>query len=210
MLPAGSESILSGTAGYRINSPLLFTFLQKLPEEGYYHCLDLAPANLALLDYFAQFHCKLYLPNCAGELLGMDTEQLDTPQKRRALIAGLLHLEGYRCAGLDIILLWDLINYLPAPVLSDLIDYLREYTGRQTIIHGYVYTRQSMPASPATFRFTTEEAIDVMQTSQAMSKCPAYYQEVLHRLLKPFVVQRSILLSSGLQEYLFHLPPRHT
>jgi len=210
MLQAGSQTTTTQAAGYRINSPLLFEYLRRLPEDGYYQFLDVTAATPGLLDFFAQFHCRLYLPGCVDELWHMDAEQLDTQDKVRTALANSLVLDGRSTAQLDVILLWDLINYMQKPILTSLIDYLLSYSARTTIIHSYIYTRHSMPAAPARYQFTADNGVYVEQQTANVLDSPAYYQEVLHKLIKPFVVQRSILLSNGLQEYIFHLPRRRS
>lgn len=192
-------------AGYRMNSPLLFQLLQSLAEEGYYQFLDITPATPGLLDYFSQYHCKLYLPGCINELWRMTAEELDTPHKLNRALVGSLGLYRNNKAKLDVILLWDLPNYLDKQILSGLIEYLLPHTANTVYLHCYIYTRQEMPASPGRYQFTPENKMWVEHPSEQMIACPAYYQEVLHKLLHPFVVHRSILLSNGLQEYILKI-----
>ena len=56
---------------YQLKSPLLFGALQSLDPETRVQVLDLAPANAALLDYFSQFHCKLYLPPLMLQIIAL-------------------------------------------------------------------------------------------------------------------------------------------
>ncbi len=206
MSQASANPLITPAAGYRMNSPLLFDYLRHLPEDGYYQFLDVTTASPGLLDFFARFHCRLYLPGCVDELWRMHTGELDTPEKVYSALSKTVLLEGERPAKLDVILLWDLINYLQKPILSSLIEYLLATSTPDTVIHSYVYTRQSMPAAPGRYQFTLDNDILAQTRTTQTIACPAYYQEVLHKLINPFVVQRSILLSSGLQEYIFHLP----
>lgn len=189
-------------AGYSMNSPLLFKFLEQLPEDGRYEFLDSTPANQGQLDFFHRFHCKLYLPGCHHQLCELNSEVLDTPTKRHRALVKTLGLYKNSKAALDMILLWDLPNYLDKPILSALVEFLLPHLKRQTVMHCYIHTRQSMPAQAGNFRFQNDK-IDV-EYPTGQSACPAYYQEVLHKLMKPFTVQRSILLSNGLQEYILH------
>ena len=212
MSQASSRSIQDSTAGYRLNSPLLFETLSKLPEEGYFQFLDLAPATPGLLHFFSQFHCRLYLPGCADDLwqLEIDPDELDATGKISETIASCLPLKNREPAQLDVILLWDILNYLPKPVLTGLIDYLLQFSKKSTVVHSYIHTRQSMPRTPGCYQFTADKGIHVEQNSDHLIASPAYYQEALHRLLRPFVVQRSILLANGLQEYVFYVPDTRT
>lgn len=194
-------------AGYRMNSPLLFELLQGLSEEGCHQFLDIMPATPGVLDFFSQYHCKLYLPGCVNELWNLRADVLDTSNKLNRAFVNALGLYRNNKAKLDVMLLWDLPNFLDKPILSGLIEYLLPHTNNMTRLHCYVYTRQSMPASPGRYQFAPERKIWVEHQTEQTISCPAYYQEVLHKLLFPFVVQRSILLSNGMQEYVLKIKP---
>lgn len=187
--------------GYLMNSPLLFEMLQDLQQAGYYQLLDVMPATPGLLEAFSDQHCKLFLPGCMPELIRMRTSEDDTAQKLQRALRQALGLDGIHNTRLDMLLLWDLPNYLSKPVLSGLIEYLLAHTHHRARLHCYIYTRQLMPASPGVYQFVTGEKIWVEEQSAQTLPSPTYYQEALHKLLAPFVVERSILLSNGLQEY---------
>lgn len=193
-----------------MNSPLLFEALENLSQTGYFQLLDIMPANPSLLDVLSEHHCKLFLPGCIKQLMCLRTSELDTPQK----LQRALHKEFgfYRDiqVKLDLLLLWDLPNYLPNPVLSALIEYLLPYTNSNARLHCYIYTGQEMPDVPASYQLAASQKIWIEPQSERTTSAPVLYQEALHKLLTPFVVQRSILLSNGLQEYVLRKNPLNT
>lgn len=199
------QAILSGNssgARYLMNSPLLFRLLASYSVEQYYQILDLIPANRNTIDYFSCLHCKLYLPGCHSLLRTMSLETLDTEHKQNRALIKMLGLKKQDKARLDLILLWDLPNYLDGKMLRVFIDYILPHCSEETRVHTYVHTREQMPDTPAMFSLHADEKISVQQNSSVKTSSPMFYQESLQKTLSPFVVERGMLLSNGLQEYL--------
>ncbi len=189
-------------ARYQMNSPLLFGALQALSPDSSIGLLDLAPANASLLDYFAEYYCKLYLPGCRDELLSLDTG-IDSGQPPLAVtMASLLPLRQAQGRPLDLVLLWDLPNYLDQSVLSALISYLATHSSRDTVLHTYVHTRQTMPDAPGDYRLTVEQKVKVEISTAWNTGSPGFYLELINKVFTPFRVDRGMLLANGLQEYI--------
>lgn len=197
--PAGQET------RYRLNSPLLFGVLKAWDPEAHINILDLTPAYPVLLDYFSNYHCRMHLPGCRDELLSLlvqdDQDREILPKKFNQL----LPLHNTSSTSLNLILLWDLPNYLDKVLLSALVDYLKPYLDKHCVLHTYIHTRQRMPAQPANFRLTLEHNILVETSADWNTSSPMYYQELLHKVLSPFHVDRGMLLANGLQEYVMRI-----
>lgn len=191
-----------------MNSPLLFDVLESLSQTGYFQLLDIMPANTSLLDVLSSHHCKLFLPGCIKALMRLRTSEHDTPQKLQRALCQAFGFNRDTHVKLDLLLLWDLPNYLPNTILSALIEYLLPYTNNDARLHCYIYTGQEMPDTPASYQFAARQKIWIELQSERTTSAPVHYQEALHKLLAPFVVQRSILLSNGLQEYVLRKKSR--
>ena len=191
--PAGQET------HYRLNSPLLFGALQSLDPEARLGILDLAPANGQLLAYFSTQHCKFILPGCRDALLALRSTGVEGQPPLAEVIAR--HLPLLQQETLDVILLWDLPNYLDKAVLSALIAHLVPHVHERSVLHLYLHTRQVMPAHPGEFRLGNDAVVLVELAAPWTATSPMYYQESLHRLVAPFRIERGMLLANGLQEY---------
>ena len=188
--------------GFEINSPILFELLNSLPQENYYEILDVLPARQAIVDSFSDFHCKLFLPGCMNELYAMTVDQYDTENKiHRALVKQFGFYKKQR-ASLNVILLWDLPNYLDKQVMTGLVEYLSEHVHEQVKLHFYIHTKQQMPSSPGVYSVLPGGKVCLENSDDTTIKCPRYYKESLQTLFQPFKVKRSMQLSSGLQEYI--------
>ena len=192
-------------ARYQMNSPLLFGTLQKLEPDAHVELLDLAPANASLLDYFSTYYCRLHLPGCRVELLTLRAVTDDDQPPLSAVLPGLLPMPPGERQPLDMVLLWDLPNYLDKPVLAALIAYLLPYCARHTVLHTYIHTRQTMPDAPGEYRLTAEQKVKVEMSTTWNTSSPAYYLELINKVFAPFSVDRGMLLANGLQEYILRL-----
>jgi hypothetical protein len=187
---------------YAMNSPLLFGVLQALDPESRAEVLDLAPANAELLDYFAAYRCKLHLPGCRDALLKHRIAEDATEYSLSAVFNSLVPFADDDNNSLDLILLWDLPNYLDKRILSAFVDYLMPRLDHASVLHTYIHTRQNMPEYPGEFRLTQNDSIMVDMPAAWSAHSPMYYQELLHKVFAPFRVIRGMLLANGLQEYI--------
>lgn len=190
---------------YLLNSPLLFGVLTALDPESRVDILDLAPVNRELLDYFSSYHCKLLLPACRDSLLKLQLEEDQDEQILPRIMNKLMPRPDSNVKPLDLILLWDLPNYLDKQVLAGLMHHLTPWIDSHSVLHTYIHTRQNMPVQPADYRLTQENKLQVTISSDWHADSPMYYQELLHKALKPFRVERGVLLANGLQEYILRI-----
>jgi|GEM_PF-2436148 len=192
---------VSWEAGFTMRSPILSDLLNSLSSEEYLEVLDIIPANQGVIDAFSGLNCKLHLPGCLAGLSEITTQKYDTPTKLHRAFTRLFGFYKRQRASLNVILLWDLPNYLEKPVMSALINYLSEHLHDSARLHFYIHTKHLIPASPG--RYTIEPGGEVFSqnSDDKMVESPLYFQEALQTLMQPFMVKRSMLLSGGLQEY---------
>jgi hypothetical protein len=187
---------------YSFKSPLLFGVLQALDPETRIEVLDLASANTDSIDFFSRYHCKLYLPGCRTELLRHENTDDTTMESWSHRFENCLSWPSHSHPSLDLILLWDLPNYLDKHVLADFIKYLGPYCTQHTLLHTFIHTRQTMPVTPGDYRLMSDLTVLAELNSSWNATSPMYYQELLHKIFAPFRVDRGMLLANGLQEYI--------
>ena len=199
------EQQFNQESGLEVNSPILFELLNIFQQENYYEILDVFPASQSIVDSFSDFHCKLYLPGCGNELYAMKSDQYDTPNKlHRAFVTQFGFYKKHR-SSLNVILLWDLPNYLDKQIMTALVDYLIDHVNEEVKLHFYIHTRQQMPSSPGVYSILPGAKVWLENNAESTIKSPLYFQESLQTLFQPFKVIRSMQLSSGLQEYILGL-----
>ena len=191
--------------GHAIRSPILFDLLSKLSKDEQHEILDLLPANKELIDSFSSYYCKLYLPGCQQELSEMTSEKYDTATKLHRAFTKSIGLYKKHSSSLNVIFLWDLPNYMDKQVMKGLIEYLSQHMHEKVKLHFYIHTKYQMPASPGIYSIMSENKIRLKNGSDSSVKSPLYFQESLQKMMYPFKVKRSMLLSGGLQEYILEL-----
>ena len=189
-------------AGRVIKSPLLSDLFGNFSEDKYFQLLDMQPVCGQFIEHFSALHCKLYLPGCSESLLLLKADNLDTDTKLNRAFVKNLGLKKQSKAFLSLILLWDLPNYLDANLLHALIQYLLPHCTDDVKLHAYIHTRGQMPSEPGIYQLQSDGKIAITRKGNQTCESPMYYQETLQKTLSPFLVQRSILLSGGMQEYL--------
>ncbi|VAW96475.1 hypothetical protein MNBD_GAMMA21-1028 [hydrothermal vent metagenome] len=202
LISSVAEHLAPQQSGYAMNSPLLFGLLDGYSEDTYYEILDVNPANQFQLDYFSRVHCKLYLPGSGQQLLAMNPDEYDTQTKINRALVKNLQLYKNKKTHLNLIMLWDLPNYLDTRLLNELVQFLMPHAQDDVMLHIYIQTRESMPGLPGHYTFQGDNKIWVENNSTNSIPCPMYYKDALQKILSPFVVQKGVLLSNGLQEYL--------
>ena len=191
--------------GYAISSPILFDLLNGMSKEEHHEILDILPASQGVIDSFSDFCCKLYLTGCLQELRGMTSDTYDTTNKLHRAFNRTLGFYKKRRAFLNVIFLWDLPNYMDKQVMKGLIEYLSHHMHKKVKLHFYIHIKQQMPASPGVYSIMPEGKVWLENSSDATVKSPLYFQDALQTLFHPFKVKRSMLLSSGMQEYILEL-----
>lgn len=189
-----------------LNSPLLFDLLNKIPTDKKHTILDISNANSDSIDFFNDYTCKLFITNSITEIHKLSPDSINTQHKwHRALVKSMGFYKKDK-AELDIILLWGLANYLPPDQLKQLIEYLLPQCSERTYLHAYIFNSEKMTDSPSNYRIKNNNKIGVYpQNTEKEITCPMYHLSDLQQHLSPFKLEHSVMLSSGIQEYLFQL-----
>jgi hypothetical protein len=180
----------------------LKSLIEYLEDEHHYGVLDLGPAVGANVDFFSKFSCQLYV---ADVLRTLESKHLDPTQEDvdwDGLFQTLLPYEDD--SRFDLILAWDILNYLTKPQIEALMRRISRFCSSNSILFAMIITRREMPARPQTFQIVSSERL-LYKTSggSSIKPCPAYREPDLLRLMPPFKIKNTYLLRNGIQEYLF-------
>lgn len=189
-------------------SPCLKLLFDRLQSGGRHLILDLGPAVGENVQFFAQLSCKLFIADLYESLFAPATRQPDSHRTFRKLLkTDLPSTDGQ---AVDLILAWDLLNYLEPEYLRVLAEALASYCHRGTQLFAMVATHKEMPAKPTVFRIRDYEHLIFRPDEQWRRPSPRYTEPDLVRGLPDFEVDVSFLLRNGLQEYLLNYRPSNT
>jgi hypothetical protein len=183
------------------NSPSFDLLTRNMSADRKYQILDLGPARTETLEFFSQFSCKLFVADALDPLARLggveDEEQVGIAYRLRDLFP---YADGER---FDLIMSWDILNYLDRPIFRKVMEYLACFTHSGTYLHAFVSSLRHMPANPSRYRLIEGNRMLREIPDPSQRACPQYPQRELERLMPQFAVEHSVLLKSGIQEYLF-------
>jgi len=178
--------------------------LRGLPRDRRHSVLDLGPASNGNVTFFAEHSCRLYIADLFQTLRqrgGLPPEQAAAFD--RELTASLPE------DSFDLIICWDLLNYLSGPQMEILGRHLAARSHPGSRMFALVAPHGEIPDVPQRFEIVSAETVRYITRSTARRPAPAYREPELNRWIAPFAVESSYLLRHGMQEYiLVHSSPQ--
>jgi len=197
--PAAAAKTSSTPEG--LSAPLFNSLMQRLQTGGRWVVLDLGAAHSATIRALGRFRCRLEIVELAD---GLDALNGETDARRiRQHADALLPRRGEPT---DVVLCWDLINYLNQPALTAVMECIALRCKRGALAHGLVYySAKTMPERPSTFLPIDDQRIVQQLRPGRERPAPRYTPEDLARCMPRYTVERGRLLRNGMQEFLFKL-----
>jgi len=185
-----------------LHAPLFHSLIQRLQSGGRWVVLDLGAVHSATIRELSKFRCRLEFVELAD---GLDSLNGEIDPRRIRQCADAL-LPARRTETTDIVLCWDLINYLNQPALTAVMECIALRCKRGALAHGLVYySAKSMPQRPSTFIPVDDHHIIQHLNPGIERPAPRYSPEDLARCMPRYSVERGRLLRNGMQEFLFKL-----
>ena len=199
MLKPSQQSPSSGWPVFR--SLGLGALLQQLEEGRLYSILDLGPARAGNLDFWAPTARRISFEDyyCTWAAKGFVK-----PEEGGSYFPLLAKLLSFReDARFDIVLAWDIFNYLDHDHVCALVEYIGRSCPPGAILMALVSSAAMIPARPTVFRIRDREHLSYENSSPIMRPSPRYQPRDIARMIPGFQVMHSFLLRHGIQEYLF-------
>jgi len=171
--------------------------LRGLPPGRRHSVLDLGPASSGNVSFFSGYGCRLYIADLFHTLRqrgGLPPEQSVAFERE---LASTLP-EG--C--FDLILCWDLLNYLSSGQMEILGRNLAQRSRPGSRIFALIAPHGDIPELPQRFEILSEDEVRYRPQSPARRPTPGHREPELNRRVAPFVVESSYLLRHGMQEYI--------
>ncbi|HVS13065.1 MAG TPA: methyltransferase domain-containing protein [Thermoanaerobaculia bacterium] len=202
----------------------LGALLQWLAGRSHPRVVDLGSAHGDNLALFSRYGCRLDFldlypqlretahPNPASErertrqlvarTLGLDP---GTPEgSSDPTPAPARHAEA--AGAIDVLLVWDLLNYLSVPQIEGLYRALRPLCDTGTRAFLMLAHAPTLPLQPRRLRIAAADKLIWDQQAPSVRPCPQYSEHQLHKLFPDFAVERSFLMRHGVREYLLAIP----
>lgn len=198
---------LHGVAPDTLKAPLFSRLVEGFRDDTRPVILDLGAPRAGTVSFFNNFRCRLDIADLGRRLDVLNSE------KDKAELAKLCEsaLPARHDEDTDLVLCWDLLNYLERPALSALMGRIATRARTGTLVHALiVYASSRMPVRPGVYSpepdpIGTSTRLRFLPGAQEERDAPRYSPETLGRCLSGYHLERAMLLGNGMQEFLYRL-----
>jgi hypothetical protein len=196
----GRAASLPAAEAVPVNAPLFRRLVESLSEERRSVVLDLGPVRSETVALLTPYRCRLDIADLADGLPALDQEPDPALLRERAEAL----LPPARKEPVDIVLCWDLLNYLQRPAITALMTCLSARMRPGAFAHLLiVYSGTTMPARPSRFAPLPDGRLIETATTGDRRSAPRYSPEDLGKCLRGLRSESATLLRNGMQEFLF-------
>lgn len=166
--------------------------------------LDLGPARAANLDFFSRYGGHLTVADFYSGLrtarASTMSEDVDDDRKIKAF-AELLPFD--KKARFDLVLAWDLLNYLTPQEQHLLMTCLEPFCLAGTTILAFVSMQKEMPPAPSAYSIRDADTLSYEEREGRARPCPRYLEGDLLKRMQGLTVENRYQLRNGMLEYVF-------
>ncbi len=193
---------LDGSTGPTVSthhSLALKHVLRRFRAVGGTRILDLGPAIGRNVQYLGRFAPKIHIADLYGTLRGLKSRRGPDRSRFEKILDSDLPEPGGR--PFDLILAWDLLNYLERPHLTQLGEHLGKLCRRESLLFALIANQKQISDTPTRFLIIDADTLRYETGSRSTRIAPQYKEPDLDRLMPAFEVETSYLLRNGMQEY---------
>lgn len=162
--------------------------------------LDLGEAQPDSFNFYSEHACYLTISDCIQQLIHLRWPEEDNPnQVLTEKIEAIIPSANIQY---DLILAWDSFNYIHPKILAFLHNHLLQFCTKKTIIHGFSFTSEFHPKEPGIFKILEANKIQHSVTSAETIRHSPLTPLTINKVMPNFKFARSVLMRSGLQEFM--------
>lgn len=166
-------------------------------SEGRHSILDLGYSDSKNIRFYSNFCSKIHVAEFYAAWKGEDPGR---PFSRELLDEVLGKFQGKK---LDVIVTWDLLNYLSTPDLAIFGEFITSLSKRNTFLVCMVSIREHTPATPSRYWILDENTLHYQRTNEKITICPQHTLLQLQSAFPKYRLFRAHLLRNGIQELVF-------
>ncbi len=170
--------------------------------------LDLGPAHPETVSFFNQYNCKLYIMDATQLIVGQ--EKYNFKESKQELNTATDENVTTRLENLftkfipanqefDLILSWDILNYIDNTLRKFLVNYLSQHTHSHSLLHTFIATSQYINEAPGNFYIQSGDSVFFEPRGSQVEHIPFTRYEI-QKHMPNMQVTKAILMRNGLQE----------
>lgn len=155
--------------------------------------LDLGAALGSNLSFYAQLGCHFQFEDFTQTISELQQKHITDHQ---AIVRFLEDLDGKR--RYDVVLFWDLLNYLPKPSVLTLVEKLRPFLAPNALIHMISFVGSTVPLLPSKFTINDQYQLKVNCSEDRVAPIQRTTTMQLLKMFPDFLMVQSYLNSDGM------------
>lgn len=171
--------------------------------------LDFGRANRISLAFYSAVSCRLQVLDASDTLIVKAREiraaaQDENPAEITADDFDALFPEIAE-QGFDLILLWDMINLVPARALPALFSFIQRHSNSGSLGHGFMLHKRNVESEVRHLGVIDAATLRVIGTDPASSYL--HTRKYVNECMSPLTIDHGVLHSDGRLEFLFSGAP---
>jgi len=180
-------------------SQALKALVDSLRPESRNTVFDFGPPLAGNIKFLSSRSCRVRIADLHRSL-GAESVESRRAEAMGATFERLLPLAPEE--RFDALLAWDVFDYMRPDQVSSLMARLTPACRPEALVLVLASTRRQIPAAPLRYRILDRENLAGEGPLEPVRAGPRYAQSDLRRMMPGFSVSHSVLLRSGIQEYL--------
>lgn len=140
-------------------SPGVTAIYNELKSSARNNILDLGSSSALSFNFFTQLSCHIHFENVDGFLEDCPEAWSSSESLRAGLDDYLSNFSEEK--KFDIILVWDIFNYLDQNTMSWLVNRLNRYSHPNTLLHMVKYIGRNLPARPRHYQIIDQYQVKI-------------------------------------------------
>jgi hypothetical protein len=199
--PLLPEAEIHATVGFNI-------VYNQIRDRKRLSVLDLGSAHAANLSFLSRSTRSLHM-EIEDFYETLSSFDFFDPRESRSYDAVYQYLLPYsEDIRFDLILGWDLFNYLEELELASLIRHLEHFCQPGTLLFSMISTNRYVPEKPIRFQIVDSQRLRYEYLSSLLRPSPQYHYPDLIRIMPGFRLFSSFRLRNGFKEYVFSFDGR--
>ncbi len=172
---------------------------QRLQDVATCDILELGPVRSGNIAFWNQFNPFIYIADLRSSLpLPISVEDTEPPKPDWNRLLNLPQDRKF-----DVILAWDLLNYLDIQNVAGLIEYLERFCRAGAVLFTLIFDQKQMPDEITVYRISDESHLIYENSTSEMRACPRHQPRAIEGVMSHFRTSNSFRLRNGVVEYLF-------
>ncbi|MEJ2109949.1 MAG: hypothetical protein P8Z37_08555 [Acidobacteriota bacterium] len=160
--------------------------------------LELGPVRSRSVEFWARLNPSIFVADLRSSLplpvLRSEEDEVLEPDW-----GGILRIPQERT--FDVILAWDLLNYMAIADISSLVRYLEDFCRSGTLLFYLIFDRKEMPADIAIYSVIDPSHLAYEHSGTETKECPRHQPRALLSVMSNFNTVESFRLRNGVVEY---------